>query len=107
MKAAVAAALAQIRKLQEVLAHGAIVKQKDFLRGLVAGITLYPSRHEGVIRFYDRLLLAGGGPDSPTAGLPPASLEFIGWTPEDLEKMQVLGATERFRWRLEGWRQAA
>jgi hypothetical protein len=55
VRAAVAAALAPIRRLQKVLAHGTIVEQKDFLLRLVAGITIYPSRHEGGVRFHELL----------------------------------------------------
>jgi hypothetical protein len=62
----VAAALGQIRTLQKVPAHGIIVEQKEFLRSLVARITLYPGKHEGVIRFYDLVPLAACDPDTPT-----------------------------------------
>ncbi len=39
--------------LREVLEQGTIVEKKEFLRGLVAGITLFLSENRGVITFYD------------------------------------------------------
>jgi hypothetical protein len=63
VEAAVEAALAQVRRLKEVLAHGSIVEQKELLRGFVGGIALTPSQHRGVITWYDlpaSLIFRGG-----------------------------------------------
>ena len=35
--------------------QGTIAQQKEFLRGMIADITLYPSQHRGVVRYYDLL----------------------------------------------------
>jgi hypothetical protein len=40
-------------KFREVLAQDSIHEKKEFLRGLVAGIRLFPSENRGVIMFYD------------------------------------------------------
>jgi len=45
--------LDQVQRLDEVLAHGSIVEQKELLRGFIAGITLHPSEDRGVITFFD------------------------------------------------------
>lgn len=92
VEAVTAQALAQIERFRQALAHGSMVQQKEFLRGLVAGITLYPGENRGVVRFYDLI---------------PASFKFSGGTPEELEKMRVWPDQEAFRWRQEGWIQAA
>ncbi len=39
--------LVQVERLREVLGQGSIAQQKEFLRGLIAGITLYPSKNRG------------------------------------------------------------
>jgi len=44
IEAAVAAALAQVPRFRQVLAHGSIVEQKDLLRGFIAGIVITPSK---------------------------------------------------------------
>jgi hypothetical protein len=53
VEALTARVLAHVAKLSEVMEHGSIVEKKEFLRGLVAGITLFPSENRGVITFYD------------------------------------------------------
>ena len=61
--AAVAAALAQVRRFRDVLSQGSIVEQKELLRGFIAGITITPSKDAGLITWYDlpASLICGGG----------------------------------------------
>ena len=54
-EALTAQALAQMARFREVLEQGSIHERKEFLRGLVAGITLYPSEARGEIVFYSLL----------------------------------------------------
>jgi hypothetical protein len=85
-----------------------MAQQKEFLRGLVAGIKLYPGEHRGVIEFYDLLSLVTGRSDvAASSGRRPASFKFSAGTPEELKKMQVWDAAESFCWRPEGWILAA
>jgi DNA invertase Pin-like site-specific DNA recombinase len=91
LEATVEAALAQVRRLKEVLAHGSIVEQKELLRGFVGGIVLTPSQHRGVITWYDL----------------PASLIFRGGTRAEAEKMQPWASKEAIRWAREAWTEAA
>ncbi len=48
-------ALAHVARVREVLEQGSIVQQKEFLKGMIADITLYPSKNRGVVRYYDLL----------------------------------------------------
>jgi site-specific DNA recombinase len=88
---AVTAALAQVRRIRDVLAHGTIVEQKELLRGFIAGITITPSKDRGVITWYDL----------------PASLMFGGGTATEAEKMRSWASQEAIRWGSEGWQEAA
>ncbi len=92
IEAATTQALARMTKIREALEHGSIVEQKGFLGGLIAGITLYPSEHRGVVRFHDLL---------------PASFMCGGGTRSELEKMQIWPRLEEFHPAQEGWRRAA
>ncbi len=76
-------------QLREVLEQGSIVQQKEFLKGMIADITLYPSKNRGVVRYYNLL---------------PASFCIRGGTADELEKMQIWRDQEAFRWAREGWR---
>ena len=51
-EAATTQALAHVARLREVLEQGSIVQQKEFLKGMIADITLYPSKNRGVVRYY-------------------------------------------------------
>jgi DNA invertase Pin-like site-specific DNA recombinase len=53
IRAAVEAALAQVRRFREVMAKGTILEQKELLRGFIAGIALKPTKDEGTITWYD------------------------------------------------------
>ena len=83
IEALTAQALAHLAKFREVLAQRSIHEKKEFLRGLVAGITLFPSENRGVITFYDLI---------------PASFKCSAGTLTVAEKMQVWWQEERFRW---------
>ncbi len=85
-------ALAQIHRFREVLAHGSIIDQKEFLRGMIAEIVLYPSKNRGVVKYYDLLL---------------ASFKCHGGTGAELEKMQSWPAWERIFWSPKRWIEAA
>ena len=78
--------------MREVLEQGSIVQQKEFLKGMIADITLYPSKNRGVVRYYDLL---------------PASFKYSGGTGAVLEKMRDWRGSEEFRWDGAGWREAA
>jgi site-specific DNA recombinase len=92
VEAVTAQALAHLAKFREVLDHGSILQRKEFLRGLVAGITLYPSENRGTVTFYDLI---------------PASFKCRAGTPDVLEKMPWWRREERFRAEDEGWSKAA
>jgi DNA invertase Pin-like site-specific DNA recombinase/phage host-nuclease inhibitor protein Gam len=55
LEAATTQALAQIERFREVLDQGTIIQQKEFLRGMIAGITIHPGKHRGVVTYYDLL----------------------------------------------------
>ncbi len=92
VEAATAQALAHVARLREVLEQGSIVQQKEFLKGMIADITLYPSKNRGVVRYYDLL---------------PASFKYSGGTPDVLKKMRDWAAEEELRWDGSGWKEAA
>ncbi len=69
LETATAQALAQVERFREALAHGSITEQKEFLRGMIAEIILYPSQDRGIVRYYDLLPASfkchGGTGDEP------------------------------------------
>jgi len=87
----VEAAMAQVRRFRQVLAQGAIVEQKELLRGFIAGITITPSKDRGIITWYDLS----------------ASFSISGGTGDEAEKMQRWASQEAICWGREGWREAA
>ena len=84
--------LVQVERLREVLEQGSIVQQKEFLKGIVADITLYAGKNRGLVRYYDLLS---------------ASFKYSGGTGDVLEKMRDWLPTDGFRWDGVVWREAA
>ena len=71
VEAATRAALAYMTRFREVLGHGTLLEQKEFLSAIVEGISLHPQEKRGTLKIRDLVM---------------ASFSMSGWTAMNTEK---------------------